>query len=87
MCTFENTDRQLIRDLMKRTVEGIAVSFGAEVDFRWFDYLPVVNNASVFADVAKEAVESIGYLAVEAKQSPGGEDFAYYQTLKPGLFV
>ena len=34
-----------------------------------------------------EAATELGYTVVQAEQSAGGEDFAYYQTKIPGYFV
>jgi N-acetylcysteine deacetylase len=85
--TFQNAARNVIPELMKRTVEGVASGFGAKADFRWHPYLPVVDNSPFFTKMAKEAALEIGYHVVEAEQSPGGEDFAYYQTKIPGFFV
>lgn len=85
--TFQNEAREKIPELMKRTAEGIAAAFGAKIDFRWFSYLPVVNNSPEFKDVLTESAEELGYIVVEAKPNPGGEDFAFYQTKIPGFFV
>ncbi len=85
--TFQNEARELIPKLMKRTAEGIAAAFGAKVDFRWFSYLPVVNNSPEFKEILTESAEELGYTVVEAKPNPGGEDFAFYQTKIPGFFV
>ena len=32
--------------------EGIAESYGARAEFRWFSYLPVVNNDVRFTEIA-----------------------------------
>ena len=85
--TFQNEARERIPDLMKRTAEGIAAGFGATVDFRWFSYLPVVDNSPRFTKVAREAATDLGFTVVDAEQSPGGEDFAFYQMKIPGFFV
>ena len=85
--TFQNEARGIIPDLMKRTAEGIASGLGAKIDFRWYPYLPVVNNSARFKKVAAEAATEIGYRVAEAQKSPGGEDFAFYQTKIPGFFV
>lgn len=85
--TFQNEVRDIIPTLMKRTTEGIASAFGAKVDFRWFPYLPVVNNDPRFTEIAAEAATQLGYKVVEALQSPGGEDFALYQNKIPGYFI
>jgi N-acetylcysteine deacetylase len=85
--TFQKDLRKIIPYLMKRNAEGTAAAFGAKIDFRWYPYLPVVNNDEKFKKVASEAAIELGYMVVEAKQSTGGEDFALYQTKIPGFFV
>lgn len=85
--TFQNDVRKIIPDLMKRSAEGIASSFGAKIDFRWYKYLPGVYNDEDYTKVVTEAATELGYKVVEAKQSTGGEDFALYQTKIPGFFV
>ncbi|WP_071393996.1 M20 peptidase aminoacylase family protein [Bacillus tuaregi] len=85
--TFQNEARQLIPDLMKRTVEGIASSNGAKAELRWHSYMPVVHNAGRFSKVAAGTARILGYEAVEAEPSQAGEDFAFYQTKIPGFFV
>lgn len=85
--TFQNDVRDIIPNLMKRNVEGIASAFGAKVDFRWYQYAPSVYNHDKYTKVVTEAATELGYKVVEAKQSAGGEDFALYQTKIPGYFV
>ena len=85
--TFQSEDRSKIPDLMKRTVEGIALAYGAKIAFRWFPYLPVVENDPRFNKIATEAATELGYTVVEAEKSPAGEDFAFYQNKIPGFFV
>ena len=72
---------------MKRTIESIASGFGAKASFKWYPYLPVVENSSQFTTIMKECAIELGYEVVEAEKSPAGEDFAYYQTKIPGFFV
>ncbi len=85
--TFQEETREVIGERMRALAEGIAESFGARAEFRWYPYLPVVDNDDRFAEIAKEAAEVAGYKAVEAEQVPAGEDFAFYQTKIPGFFV
>lgn len=85
--SFQEADRELTGKRMRALAEGIAASYGATADFRWFPYLPVVDNAPAFEAVAREAAEAIGYTAVEAIPNPAGEDFAFYQQTIPGFFV
>ncbi|HIX43207.1 MAG TPA: amidohydrolase [Candidatus Kurthia intestinigallinarum] len=85
--SFQEVDRETTGKRMRALAEGIAASYGAKADFRWFPYLPVVDNAVRFETVAREAAEAIGYAAVEAIPNPAGEDFAFYQQTIPGFFV
>ncbi|MDM5335203.1 amidohydrolase [Ureibacillus composti] len=85
--TFQNEAREKVPELMKRTVEGIASSLGAKAEFRWYSYIPVVDNDASFVTVTKETALELGYDVVVAEKSPAGEDFAYYQTKIPGFFV
>ncbi len=59
--TFQTEARELIPSLMQRTAEGIASAFGAKADFRWFSYIPVVENDSRFNKVASETAEELGF--------------------------
>jgi len=85
--TFQQETREVIAERMRALAEGIAASFGARAEFRWFSYLPVVDNDSRFTEIAAEAATVAGYEAVEAERVPAGEDFAFYQTKIPGYFV
>jgi amidohydrolase len=85
--TFQNEARENIQALMDRTVTGIAESMGAKPEFRWFSYMPVVDNHPSLKEVAEQTAKELGFSVVEAEQSPAGEDFAFYQTKIPGFFV
>ncbi|MCC2115750.1 M20 peptidase aminoacylase family protein [Bacillus halotolerans] len=85
--TFQKEARKAVPEHMKRVAEGIAAGYGAQAEFRWFPYLPSVQNDGTFLNAASEAAARLGYQTVHAEQSPGGEDFALYQEKIPGLFV
>ncbi|UOY90438.1 M20 peptidase aminoacylase family protein [Bacillus glycinifermentans] len=85
--TFQKEARSAVPEHMKRVAEGIAAGFGARAEFRWFPYLPSVQNDGRFLTAAAEAASRLGYQTVRAEQSPGGEDFALYQEKIPGFFV
>ncbi len=85
--TFQDESRTRIPERMKALAEGIAESYGARADFRWFSYLPTVKNDDRFTEVVQEAVVDSGYNLVEAEAVPAGEDFAFYQERIPGYFV
>jgi len=85
--TFDNKDRVVIEEKMKRIAEGIAEAYGAVIDFKWYSYSPCVNNDKRLSELAVETVKELEYQVVEAERSPGGEDFALFQNIIPGLFV
>ncbi|ASB87789.1 M20 peptidase aminoacylase family protein [Bacillus sonorensis] len=85
--TFQKEAREAVPKHMERMAEGIAAGFGAQAEFRWFPYLPSVQNDGRFLRAASEAATRLGYQTVPAEQSPGGEDFALYQENIPGFFV
>ena len=85
--TFQKDVRKIIPDLINRNIEGIASAFGANVDFRWYPYLPGVYNDESYTKVVTEAAIELGYKVELAKESTGGEDFALYQNKIPGFFI
>lgn len=85
--TFQKDARKIIPDLIKRNIEGVASAFGANVEFRWYPYLPGVYNDESFTKVSNEAAIELGYKVKLAKESTGGEDFALYQNKIPGFFL
>lgn len=85
--TFQKDVRKIIPDLIERNIEGVASAFGANVDFRWYPYLPGVYNDESFTKVATETAIELGYKVELAKESTGGEDFALYQNRIPGFFI
>ena len=85
--TFQKEVRKTIPELMERTAKGIAEGLGAQINFRWYPYIPSVNNDERFLNIVTEAAIELDYNVVEAKPSAGGEDFALYQEKIPGFFV
>lgn len=85
--TFQSEAREAIPAMMKKLAESTAEGNGGTVDFRWYSYMPVVNNAPELEKIVRDSVEAAGYEAVDGLPSAGGEDFAYYQNYIPGFFV
>lgn len=85
--SFQNEARNIIKRLMVRKLEGIAKSYGARIDFRWYPYLPGVYNDDKFTKVVTDSAIELGYKVELAKQSTGGEDFALFQSKIPGFFI
>ncbi len=85
--TFQEEDRAQTRERMQKLAEGIAESYGARAEFRWFPYMGVVDNDERYVEVTTEAAIDAGFDVVEAMPAPAGEDFAFYQQKIPGFFV
>lgn len=85
--TFSQAVRELIEQRFRRIVEGIALSFGAEIEFLWHAGPPSVMNAEEWVDFTLETAADIGFIAKKVEASPIGEDFAFYQQQLKGVFV
>ena len=83
--TFQNEAREIIPDLMKRTAEGIASGLGAKIDFRWYPYLPVVNNSARFKKVAAEAATEIGYQCGRSSEKSRRRGFCLLSNENPWI--
>ena len=75
---------------MKRIVHGIAESFGATAEFRFFRHAPATVNEEDATMLAIDAAKAIaGADAVREMRAPtmGGEDFAYMLNAKQGAYL
>ena len=79
-----------IETSMKRIIHGIAESFGASADFRFFRHAPATVNEDDATMLAIDAAKAIaGADAVREMRAPtmGGEDFAYMLNAKQGAYL
>ncbi|TIM41535.1 MAG: amidohydrolase [Mesorhizobium sp.] len=83
-----------LRDLAERQIEacaqGIAWSFGAEVEFKYRRLEPIMLNHTEGTSLAVKAARSlVGFAAVDDKIKPsmGSEDFAYMLEARPGAYI
>ncbi len=75
---------------LQRVCEGIAASFGLQVEFEYRrGYPPTINTAAEAAACAEVAAALAGAdcVATDARPSMGAEDFAYFLEHKPGAYV
>jgi len=79
--------RKFIPKKMQQIVKGMADSFGATAEFKWYSGPPATNNSREWTSVALEVAKEEGYVIKELPQTLIGEDFAYYQEQIPGAFV
>jgi amidohydrolase len=75
---------------LKRLVNGIAESFGATADVRFFRHAPATVNDAEATVLARDAALSVaGTDAVREMRAPtmGGEDFAFMLNAKQGAYL
>jgi hippurate hydrolase len=75
---------------MHRLVNGVAESFGAKAELRFFRHAPAtVNDADATALATEAALAVAGSERVQPMRAPtmGGEDFAYMLEAKQGAYL
>ena len=75
---------------MNRLVKGIAESFGATAELRFFRHAPATVNDAEATVLALEAARTVAGLdGVKEMHAPtmGGEDFAYMLNAKQGAYL
>lgn len=91
MGTFRAMDeiwRFKAHELMMQQAKGLAISTGAEIDFRVDIGYPTVDNEPLLTEAAwKLAYQYMGVANVEETElRMGAEDFGYYAQVIPGCF-
>jgi hippurate hydrolase len=91
MGTFRAMDeiwRFKAHELMMQQAKGLAISTGAEIDFRVDIGYPTVDNEPLLTEAAwKLADQYMGVANVEETElRMGAEDFGYYAQVIPGCF-
>lgn len=91
--TMGGNIRTLNNDLIVQVFEhirsiskGICEGYGLTCDVTTTLGYPATINTPEYADMIAETAEQMGYHAIEAPVSLGGEDFAYYVMERPGAF-
>jgi len=79
--------REFIPKQMRQIVKGMAESFGATAEFKWFSGPPATNNRKEWVSVALEVAKEQGYVIKKLPQALIGEDFAFYQEHISGAFI
>jgi amidohydrolase len=79
----------LLPDLVERLARQVVAGTGAEVQLDYVHGIPPVRNDERVTDLVADAIaeELAGHEVVEAPQSWGGDDFAWYTQLVPGTYV
>jgi len=85
--TLNVNTRKLIPQKMEQIIKGIAQSFGARAELKWYPGPPATNNTAEWVNIALDVAKGVGYEVREISPGLGGEDFAYYQEKIPGAFI
>ena len=87
---YEPKVGHLIESGMNRLIKGIAASFGASAELRFFRHAPATVNEAEATALAVEAAKVVaGANGVQEMRVPtmGGEDFAYMLNAKQGAYL
>lgn len=85
--TLGDHARDSIHARIAALAEGFATAYELEIELRWEDGSPSVENDPRLAAAAQQTAETLGLRALPSVPSLSGEDFSYYQRKIPGLFV
>lgn len=85
--TLKTQTRQLVPMKMRQIIKGMADSFGAKAELKWFPGPPATCNSKQWTDVAMKIAAQQKYDIKELSPALIGEDFACYQEQIPGAFV
>jgi len=88
--TVEPSERERIRDHMRRVAQNLGSTYGADVTLDIEDGAPPVLNDGTLIDNVGETIRDVfDEQAIYSipKTSMGGEDFAHYLKHAPGAFV
>ncbi len=85
--TVNAKSREFVPQRMRQIVKGMADSFGATAELKWYAGPPATDNTAEWTSVALEVAKEQGYVIKKLPSTLIGEDFAYYQEKIPGAFV
>ena len=84
---YTEENRQLIKTRMHEILDGLSITFNAEISLDYEDgYPPTVNDKICTENLLHSATKIVGAKADEPYLSMGGEDFSYFANEKPGCF-
>jgi amidohydrolase len=87
--TFNESTREGVRTMMRRTLTGCTAAADAEfdLDFGGTSYPVTVNHPGLTAESLPQMRRVLGDAnIVDSKPITGAEDFSYYQKIIPGFF-
>ncbi|MEM0144704.1 MAG: amidohydrolase [Thermoplasmata archaeon] len=87
--TMNPNTRDSMEGKIRRIIKGVTSAFNANYNLNYIYGYPVLVNDDKITNIMKKVVENIvgSEKVVEAKQTMGAEDFAYYLQKVPGTFM
>ncbi|MEB6335946.1 M20 peptidase aminoacylase family protein [Serratia rhizosphaerae] len=85
--THNGDVRRQVPDKIRRVIDGVAASLGAQAELCWHPGPPALINHPRWAAFSQTVAKECGYQVEEAELQMGGEDFAIYLHHVPGVFV
>jgi amidohydrolase len=85
---YRPEDQQLIHARLQEICDGIAATYGAEIDIEYRDSYPPTINDPAMTEVAAKAVRRVTEAGLgDPYLTMGGEDMAFYLQEVPGCFL
>ncbi|MGC8565512.1 MAG: M20 metallopeptidase family protein [Thermoplasmata archaeon] len=87
--TMEKNTRNGMEKRLRRIISGITLAFNANFNLEYIYGYPILVNDPWVTDFMKNVASGVigENNVVQAKQTMGGEDFAYYLEKVPGTFM
>ena len=86
--TVSQEQRFLLRKLVDRTAQNIAVIYGGKADIVWTDFTsPLINDRQVCVEASKVAEQLGAVVVTDRELSLSGDNFAEFQLHVPGAYA
>ncbi len=85
---FKNSTMDFVKQRMDRLCKAVCTEMQGEYEIDFFgEPLPAASNDKAMYEAFAQSCMNVGGkdFLLPLERSPGGEDFAYYEQLKPGL--
>lgn len=85
--TMSSEMRDLAEKRIQEICDGVAATFGGDVEVTYYRGYPVMVNSDAQTDFAADVARSVSGSCDEAPLIMGGEDFAFMLEERPGAYI